>query len=108
MGFVRLGLSRTLPLYILFTVISGMSLPLVLPQASLGVVEDKRPEQFAMASAVLMAFGNLGAFCSPFTTSMAAVVTGSAAISTRLLFCAELSALGAVVTFIIFKTRKER
>ena len=74
-GFVGLGLARSLPLYILFTVIGGMSLPLVLPQASLCVVANKRPGQFAMASAVLMAFGNLGAFCSPFTTSLAATVT---------------------------------
>lgn len=107
-GFIGLGLSRTLVLYMLFTVIGGMSLPLTLPQASLGVVEGKRPEQFAMVSAVLMAFGNLGAFCSPFTTSMAEAVTGSAAISTRLIFCAGLAVLGAAVTFIIFKMRKER
>ncbi len=108
LGLAGLGISHSLPLYMLFTVIGGMSLPLTLPQASLGVVEGKRPEQFAMASAVLMAFGNLGAFCSPFTTSMAAAITGSAAISTRLIFCAGLSALGALVTFIIFKMRKER
>lgn len=107
-GFLGLGFSKTLPLYILFTVIGGMSLPLVLPQASLGVVENKRPEQFAMATAVLMAFGNLGAFCSPFTTSIAAAVTGSSAISMRLLFCAGLSLAGAIVTFIIFRIRKEK
>lgn len=108
LGFLGLGWAHTLPVYILFTIIGGMSLPLVLPQASLGVVENKRPEQFAMASAVLLAFGNLGAFCSPFTTSLSALVTGSGAISTRLLFCAALSVAGAVITAVIIKFRKER
>lgn len=107
-GFLGLGLSKSLPLYILFTVIGGMNLPLVLPQASLGVVENKRPEQFAMASAVLMAFGNLGAFCSPFTTSLAEALTSSALVSARLLFAAGLSLAGAVLTFLLFLGKPRR
>lgn len=102
-----LGLSRSLFLYMIFTVIGGMSLPLVLPQASLGVVENKKPEQFAMASAVLMAFGNLGAFCSPLTTSAAAALTGSAAISVRLIFCAAAALTGALIAFFVLRFMEE-
>lgn len=106
-GLAGLGLSRSLFLYMIFTVIGGMSLPLVLPQASLGVVENKKPEQFAMASAVLMAFGNLGAFCSPLTTSAAAALTGSAAISVRLIFCAAAALTGAVIAFFVLRFMEE-
>lgn len=106
-GLAGLGLSRSLFLYMIFTVIGGMSLPLVLPQASLGVVENKKPEQFAMASAVLMAFGNLGAFCSPLTTSAAAVLTGSAAISVRLIFCAAAALTGALIAFFVLRFMEE-
>ena len=107
-GFVGLGTSHSLVAFMIFTVIGGMSLPLVLPQASLGVVENKKPEQYAMASAVLLAFGNLGAFCSPLTTSWAKAVTGSAGISTRLLFCAGLSAAGTLVIAGIFKLNQRK
>ena len=109
LGFLGLGSSSSLIAYMIFTVIGGMSLSLVLPQASLGVIENKKPAQYAMASAVLLAFGNLGAFFSPETTSLSTQVTGSETISVHMIFCAALSLAGAVVTFILLKSieRKE-
>lgn len=106
-GFTGLGCTHSFAAYTVFTMIGGMSIPLVLPQSSLGVVENKRPEHFAMASAVLLAFGNLGAFFSPVTTSFSSVVMGSDSIASRMIFCAALSIIGAVVTAVILKIRKE-
>lgn len=107
-SFVGLGTVKNLVLIMLFTVIGGMSLPLTLPQASLGVIENKRPEQFAMAMAVLMALGNLGAFLSPITTSLAVTFTGSDSIDARMLFCASFALICAVIFSFIFKFRKEK
>ena len=80
---------------------------MVLSQTSLAVVENKRSEQFAMASAALFAFGNLGAFFSPVTTSFSSVVMGSDSIGSRMIFCAVLSVIGVVVTAVILKIKKE-
>lgn len=106
-SFLGLGLSHSLVFYMLFAVIGGMGLPLTIAQTSLCVVEHKRPDQFAMATAFLFAAGNLGAFCSPFTTSLSTVITGNGSISVRMLFCAGLSLLFAVIIGIILKMRKE-
>ena len=106
-GFTGLGCTHSFAAYALFSVVGGMSIPLVLPQSSLGVVENKRPGQFAMASAVLLAFGNLGAFFSPVTTSFSSVIMGSDSIASRMIFCAALSVIGAAVTAVILKIRKE-
>ena len=106
-GFAGLGVTHSFTVYVIFTVVGGMSIPLVLPQSSLGVVENKSPEHYAMASAVLLAFGNLGAFFSPVTTSFSSVVMRSNSIASRMIFCAALSVTGAVLTAVILKLRKE-
>jgi sugar phosphate permease len=104
-----LGFSSNLISYIIFSVIGGMSLPLVLPQSSLGVVQNKKKSQYAMATAVLMALGNVGAFLAPVNTSLARVATGSEAVSVRMLFAASFSILcAAITTFIFFRQRNNK
>ena len=106
-GFTGLGCTHSFTEYMIFSVIGGMSIPMVLSQTSLAVVENKRSEQFAMASAALFAFGNLGAFFSPVTTSFSSVVMGSDSIGSRMIFCAVLSVIGVAVTAVILKIKKE-
>lgn len=107
LGFVGLALTKNLIAIMLFTVIGGTGISLTLPQANLGVVKNKRPEQYALATATLMALGNLGAFLSPLTTSLAAVFTGSGTMSARMLFCAAFAFVFGIIFTIIFKLRKE-
>lgn len=107
-SFLGLGTSHSLLLYMIFAVIGGMGLPLTIAQTSLCVVENKKPEQFAMATAVLFAAGNLGAFFSPFTTSLSTIITGSSSISTRMLFCASLALAFGLIAAIILKMRERK
>lgn len=100
-GFFGLGFSNSVVVSMICAVIAGMSISLVLPQVSFQVVKGRKPEEFAMATAVALAMGNLGAFASPFTTTMARVVTGSAQVSTRMLFCSTGSVLGIVISALL-------
>lgn len=106
LGLFGLGIAKTIPVIMMFCVIGGMSLPLVLPQSSLGVVSGKKKSQYAMATAFLMALGNLGVFIAPVNTSLAAAVTGNNSVACRLLFAAAFSAIAALATFVILRKNK--
>lgn len=64
-GFFGLGFSNSVAVSMVCAVIAGMSISLVLPQVSFQVVKGRRADEFAMATAIALAMGNLGAFASP-------------------------------------------
>lgn len=106
-GFFGLSFGSSVIVSMICAVIAGMSISLVLPQVSFQVVKGRKPEQFAMATAVALAMGNLGAFASPFTTTMARVITGSSQVSARMLFCAAGSVIGVVLSVLLCRKRTE-
>lgn len=105
-GFFGLGFGNSIIVSMICAVIAGMSISLVLPQVSFQVVKNRKPEEFAMATAIALAMGNLGAFASPFTTSMAQMITGTDQVSMRMMFCAAGALLGAVISVILCKKRQ--
>ena len=100
-GFFGLGFSNSVVISMVCAVIAGMSISLVLPQVSFQVVKGRKPEEFAMATAIALAMGNLGAFATPLTTTMARVVTGSSQVSIRMMFCSAGSLLGVVLSVLL-------
>ena len=105
-GFFGLGFSSSVAVSMACAMIAGMSISLVLPQVSFQVVKGRKPEEFAMATAIALAMGNLGAFATPFTTTMAQVVTGSSQVSTRMIFCSAGSLLGVVLSVLLCRNKK--
>ena len=104
-GFCGLGFSRSVTVNMICALIAGMSISLVLPQVSYQVVQGRKPEEFAMATAIALAMGNLGAFASPFTTTMAKIITGSSQVSARMLFCAAGGMIGAILALLLCKRK---
>lgn len=104
-GFFGLGFSNSVAVSMVCAVIAGMSISLVLPQVSFQVVKGRRADEFAMATAIALAMGNLGAFAAPFTTTMAQVVTGSPQVSNRMMFCAAGSVLGVVISVLLCRKK---
>ena len=100
-GFFGLGFGNSVVISMVCAVIAGMSISLVLPQVSFQVVKGRKPEEFAMATAIALAMGNLGAFATPLTTTMAEVVTGSSQVSIRMMFCSAGSLLGVVLSVLL-------
>ena len=115
LGFCLLGVSllamalwQNLVIYIVFSVIGGMSFSLVVPQDSISIMENKVPGQFAFANAFLVALGASGSFLSPVITSLAVTVTGSDKIAYRLIFSAILCAVFAVAAFVVLLKYQRR
>lgn len=105
-GFFGLGFSNSMAVSMICTVVAGMSISLILPQVSFQVVKGRKPQEFAMATAIALAMGNLGAFASPITTTLARMFSGTAQVSVRMIFCAGGAALGAVLLEVILRIKK--
>ena len=105
-GFFGLGFSNSVVVSMFCAMIAGMSISLVLPQVSFQVVKGRKPEEFAMATAIALAMGNLGAFATPFTTTMARVITGTSRVSTRMLFCAAGALLGVLLSLLLCRKKR--
>ena len=102
-GFVGLGTAQSVWMYAICAFVSGASLPMVLAQISVRIVEGKDPAQYALIYAFMAAIGNLGSFGAPFITILAKNVTGSDGTVARILFTAALSVVIGIIAGFLLK-----
>lgn len=80
--------------------VAGMSISFAMPQCMLRATQDCTPQQATMATALIMAIGNLGTFATPILTSIAGAVSGSSSVIPRFTLALIIALAVAVLTFI--------
>ncbi|MBQ9881934.1 MAG: MFS transporter, partial [Synergistes sp.] len=85
-SFFGLALSKTLPMFIVFAFVGGVSFAFIAAQVLNSVVENKKPHQFAFANACVSIFGSVGAFTCSFLTPVIAAIFNSEEAKYRMFF----------------------
>ena len=106
LGALLLGLSARVPLLALGCVIAGFSISMVMP-ACMGAA-SKLPGYEAVNTSLILGLAYVGIFIAPLITGVSASVTGSDAVSGRLLVIAAGALLLAGVTLVLRPGTYER
>ncbi len=108
-GFLLVGVASRLPLLLFGFALIGAGRGCIYPQVSLQIMRDRSAEDMPGISAWLFACGTLGAFLSPLITLLAAALTGSGSVVTRMLLCCGLTAAltAGLLVYALLRKRNE-
>lgn len=100
-GFLVISHAGNMAVLCIGCFLAGMSISFAMPQCMLGATQGCAPQQATMATALIMAIGNLGTFATPVLTTIAGAVSGSTSVIPRFILALSIALVIAVLTFIL-------